>query len=337
MPKGILPTVPAIKADRLPKGVVPIGRYNFAKIKKELSRTRLFLLCGGTLLQNSTSNRSLGYYGYLCDLAVKYGARVMLYAGGVGPVIGQEAVDETVYTIENCDAVTLREPDSFELLKKIGCKLDGVGVSADVALKTEPLPLPESIVNSLPEGREVFAVSVRPLRGITRGEGAHKPDEVYEMIAAAVRVISDRRNAIPLFIPLAPEDVKICQRICKRAERGIVMPRMRAGHIISLMEYCSFTLGMRLHSAVFSSVAGIPAITLAYDPKVASFARYAYHPAPLDPNDPEFNMRAIVSAAGSLYTNYTAAVQTVRARASELIRSLDGDAELAAHIYKADI
>ncbi len=337
MPKGIMPTVPAVRADKLPSGVVPIGRYNFPRIKRELSKTRLFLLCGGTLLQNSTSNRSLGYYNYMSDLAVRCGARVMLYSGGVGPLIGEEAVDETVYTIENCDAVTLREPDSFELLKKLGCSLDGVGVSADAALRTEPLPLPESIIKRLPEGREVFAVSVRPLGGIVRGEDAPKPAEVYKMVADAVRVIADRRNALPLFIPLAPEDVRICERVCKSAERGIVMPRMCAGYIISLMSKCSFTLGMRLHSAVFSSVAGIPALTLAYDPKVASFARYAYHPAPLDPNSPDFNMRAIVSAAGAVYTNYTAAVQTVRARATELVHCLEGDAELAAHIYKADI
>ena len=337
MPKGILPTVPAIRADRLPKGVVPIGRYNFLKIRKELSKTRLFLLCGGTLLQNSTSNRSLGYYYYMCDLAVRCGARVMLYAGGVGPVIGEDAVDEAIYTIENCDAVTLREPDSFDLLKKIGCCLDGVGISADVALKTEPIPLPESVTKLLGQDREVFAVSVRPLSGIARGEGARSPDEIYETVASAVRVIADRRNAIPVFVPLAPEDVRVCEKVCKRAERGVVVPRMRAGEIVSLLRNCSFVLGMRLHSAVFASVAGIPAITLAYDPKVASFARYAYHPAPLDPNSPDFNMRAIVAAAGSLYTNYTAAAQTVRARAIELVRCLDGDAELAAHIYKADI
>lgn len=337
MPKGILPTVPAVRADRLPKGVVPIGRYNFFKIRKELSKTRLFLLCGGTLLQNSTSNRSLGYYGYMCDLAVRHGARVMLYAGGVGPVIGKDAVDETVYTIENCDAVTLREPDSFELLEKIGCSLDGVGVSADAALKTKPIPLPEAVAKLLPEGREVFAVSVRSLRGLARGEGARTPDEIYGMIAAAVRVIADRRGALAVFVPFSPEDVKLCEKISKLAERGAVLPLMRAGEIVSLLEKCSFTLGMRLHSAVFSSVAGIPAITLAYDPKVASFARYAYHPAPLDPNAPDFNMRAIVAAAGALYTNYNAAVQTVRARATELVRCLEGDAELAAHIYKADI
>ena len=337
LPKGITPTVPAIRADRLPSGVAPIGRYNFLKIKKELSKTRLFLLCGGTLLQNSTSNRSLRYYNYMSDLAVRCGARVMLYSGGVGPLIGEKAVDGTVYTIENCDAVTLREPDSYELLRKLGCDLGGVGVSADAALRTEPLPLPESIIKRLPDDREVFAVSVRPLRGITRGDGAPDPSEVYRTVAKAVCVIADRRNAVPLFIPLAPEDVRLCAKVCKLAERGIVMPRMRAGHIVSLMSKCTFTLGMRLHSAVFSSVAGIPALTLAYDPKVASFARYAYHPAPLDPNSSDFNMRAIVNAAGAIYTGYEEAVKAVRARTIELAGCIEGDAELAAHIYKADI
>ena len=94
---------------------------------------------------------------------------------------------------------------------------------------------------------------------------------------------------------------------------------------------------MRLHSAVFSSVAGIPALTLAYDPKVASFARCACHPAPLDPNSPDFNMRMIVNAAGAIYTGYEEAVKAVRARTIELAGCIEGDVELVTHIYKADI
>jgi polysaccharide pyruvyl transferase WcaK-like protein len=94
---------------------------------------------------------------------------------------------------------------------------------------------------------------------------------------------------------------------------------------------------MRLHSAVFASVAGIPALTLAYDPKVASFARYACHPDPLDSNSPDINMRAIVNAASDLYDDYDEIILRVRSRAAELVRCLASDAELAAHIYKADI
>ncbi len=335
LPKGVLPTVPAVKGDALPEGVRSIGRYNIFKIRKELAKTRLFILCGGTLLQNSTSNRSLGYYYLLSSLAAKQGARVMIYAGGIGPVIGDEAAYETVYAVENCDAVTLRDPESLDLLEEMECETDGIAVTADAAIRTEPLELPESIRKRLPEDKEYFAVSVRPLGGLRRGEGARKPDEIYDMIVSAVRVIADRRNAVPLFVPFAPEDVRLCEKICRQAERGIVLPRMRAGHIITLISKCAFTLGMRLHSGVFSSVAGVPAVMIAYDPKVASFARRAYHPAPLDPDSEDFSMRAIVSAAGNLYSNMNAARQTLRARTSELRKISEADALLAEQIYNA--
>lgn len=335
LPKGVLPTVPAVKKGALPEGVRAIGRYNVFALARELAKTRLFILCGGTLLQNSTSNRSLGYYYLLSKLASKQGARVMIYAGGIGPVIGDEAAYETVSAVENCDAVTLRDEGSLELLEEMECETDGIAVTADAAIVTEPLPLPESILKRLPEGREYFAVSVRPLRGLKRGEGARDPAEIYETVVSAVRVIADRRNAVPLFIPFAPEDVKLCEKLCRRAERGIVLPHMRAGHIISVIEKCSLTIGMRLHSGVFSSIAGTPAIMIAYDPKVEAFAKRAYHPAPIDPDAEDFGMRTIVSAAGALYTNMNAAKTTLRARAAELRRLTEADRVVAEELYNA--
>ena len=337
LPKGIVPIVPAHKSDALPSGVRAIGRYNIPKIKKELAKTRLFILCGGTLLQNSTSNRSLAYYYYLSGLAAKQGARVMIYAGGIGPIIGDEAAYEAVYAVENADTVTLRDPDSLELLKKLECDVSGIAVTADAALNTPPLELPPSILDRLPAGREFFAVSVRSLGGLRRGKNARSSKEISEMISSAVRVIADRRNAIPLFIPFAPEDVKECRAVCSKTERGIVMPLMHPGHIVSLIAKCSFTLGMRLHSGVFSSVAGVPAIMIAYDPKVAAFARHAYHPAPLDPDAEDFSMRAIVSAAGSLYSNMNAARQTLAARTSELVKNTKADAILAERLYRGEL
>jgi polysaccharide pyruvyl transferase CsaB len=335
LPRGVLPTVPAVKKDALPDGVRAIGRYNVFALARELAKTRLFILCGGTLLQNSTSNRSLGYYYLLSKLASKQGARVMIYAGGIGPVIGDEAAYETVSAVENCDAVTLRDPASLELLEEMECDTDGIAVTADAAIATDPLPLPEAIDKLLPEGREYFAVSVRPLKGLKRGEGARKPEEIYETVISAVRVIADRRNSVPLFIPFAPEDVRLCEKLCRKAERGIVLPHMRAGHIISVLEKCSFTLGMRLHSGVFSSIAGTPAIMIAYDPKVEAFAKRAYHPTPIDPDADDFGMRTIVSSAGALYMNMNAARTTLRARAAELRRLTEADKTVAEELYNA--
>ena len=337
LPRGVLPTVPAVKKELLPDGVKALGRYDLLSIKKELDRTRLFILCGGSLLQNCTSDRSLSYYYHLSRLASKRGARVMLYAGGIGPIIGNEAAYKTVCTVENCDAVTLRDPDSLELLRELECDTDGIAVTADAALLTAPLPLPESLVQRLDEKEKYFAVSVRPLEGLRRGEGARSPREIYETIASAVRVIADRTGAVPLFLPFAPEDEGLCRRIAKRAERGRILPVLKPGHMISLLARCDFVLGMRMHCAVFASIASTPAIMIAYDPKVSAFARQCYHPAPLDPDSEGFDMRSIVSAASNLCANLNPARQTLRARTIELCKNCAADMEIASQIYYADI
>lgn len=333
--KGITPTAPALRSHELPEGVRAIGRYNLPAIKKELANTRLFILCGGTLLQNSTSNRSLAYYYYLSQLAAKQGARVMLWAGGVGPIIGDEAAYEAVAAVENCDAVTLRDPESLALLRELECETDGIAVTADPALLTAPEPISEKLSSLLEEeGRRFFAVSLRPLAGLRRGAGARRPEEIYEAISAAIRAVADRLGATPLYIPFAEEDVKLCRRLM--VERGILLGLLSPGQIVTVLSKCEFTLGMRLHSAVFSSVAGTPAVMIAYDPKVAAFARHAYHPAPLDPDSDAFNMRAIVGAIGSLYANMNPARQTLAARTAELIKNTKADAIIADRLYHAE-
>lgn len=335
LPKGITPTVPTSNPEALPEGVRAIGRYNLPKIKKELKNSRLFVLCGGTLLQNSTSNRSLAYYYYLSRLASKQGARVMLWAGGVGPIIGDEAAYEAVAAVENCDAVTLRDPDSLALLNELECETDGIAVTADPALLTVPEELPERLSALLSEeGKRYFAVSLRPLAGLKRGAGARNPDEIYHAITAAIRVVADRLKATPLYIPFSDEDHKLCRKLM--VDDGILLGRLRPGQIVSVLSKCEFTLGMRLHSAVFSSVAGTPAIMIAYDPKVAAFSRHAYHPAPLDPDADDFNMRAIVGAVGTLYSNMNPAKQMLNARTAELIKNTKADAIIAERLYRAE-
>ena len=91
-----------------------------------------------------------------------------------------------------------------------------------------------------------------------------------------------------------------------------------------------------MHCAVFAAIASTPAIMIAYDPKVSSFARQCYHPVPLDPDAETFDMRTVVSAAGNLCANLAPARQTLRARTIELCKLCAADIELAKQIYFAD-
>ncbi len=331
---GQKPTVPTRSGGALPRDVEGINRLNIIAISKKLAKTRLFILCGGTLLQNSTSNRSLGYYYSLAKLAHKKGARVMIWAGGVGPLIGEEAEYRALHTVETADVVTLRDPSSISLLEEYEFDTSGIRLSADAALLTEPLPLPEGIV--LDENERYFAVSVRSLRGLKRGEGALDESEMFENIKRAVRDISTNYGMTPLWLPLATEDEALCRSLCAKTARGRVIPKLSPGRIVKLISKCEFVLGMRLHSAVFASAAGVPAIMISYDPKVRAFAEYAHHPDCLDPYEERHLSRSLVLAAGELYSEMDEAKYRVQSRAIELSALSLGDASLAEALYWGD-
>ena len=95
-------------------------------------------------------------------------------------------------------------------------------------------------------------------------------------------------------------------------------------------------VGVRLHALVFAAKNSVPTVGISYDPKVAAFSRHAYHPAPLDPDADDFNMRAIVGAVGNLYSNMNPAKQMLNARTAELIKNTKADAIIAERLYRAE-
>lgn len=141
---------------------------------------------------------------------------------------------------------------------------------------------------------------------------------------------------IPLWIPLASEDEALCRSLCAKTGRGRVIPKLSPGRIVTLISKCEFVLGMRLHSAVFASAAGVPAIMISYDPKVRAFGEYAHHPASLDPDEERHLARSLVLAAGQLYSEMDTARQAVRNRTIELSALSLGDSILAEKLYWGD-
>ena len=103
---------------------------------------------GGSLIQDVTSRRSLWYYLYNIRAAKRRKNRVMMYGCGIGPVIRprhQRLAAE--YMNRYVDAITLREPDSLQELRRMGVDQPEACLSADPALR---LPMPSPTVLSSP-------------------------------------------------------------------------------------------------------------------------------------------------------------------------------------------
>ena len=67
-------------------GLQAVPRFNFFKVASALRRSDLLLSGGGSLMQDTTSTRSLLYYLSVIWLARLLGKPVMFYANGIGPV-----------------------------------------------------------------------------------------------------------------------------------------------------------------------------------------------------------------------------------------------------------
>ena len=88
-PKLHITVISASPADTSARhGVESVSWLSLPSIIKALWRADLLISGGGSLLQNVTSRRSLYYYLAIIFLAVIMRKKVMLYAQGIGPIIG---------------------------------------------------------------------------------------------------------------------------------------------------------------------------------------------------------------------------------------------------------
>lgn len=328
----IIPVVPAKRKAILPQGVSRIGRFSVLSLIRELKKTRLFVLCGGSLIQNSTSGRSLLYYSLLCFLADRCGAKIMIFGGGIGPVTGPGGCRRACRMLERADIITLRDPDSVTLAGKLGADNSGIILSADAALNTAAEPLDPN--RELPKNR-YYAVSVRPLRGL-RGYDCKSEKTILDGICTAVGMICEKYELIPLWIPFAPEDVPLIKRLSRRLPKGKVLPLLPPEKIVGVLSSCVFSVGLRMHMAVFSSCAGIPAICVSYDPKVASFASYAGHPDAVfitENTDKKDLAKRISSDVDVLLCVLSEVKERISSRAGELRLSAKADIEILEKTY----
>lgn len=131
-------------------GVDAISWLGFPAIIKELRQADLLISGGGSLLQNVTSRRSLYYYMFIIMLAHFLGTKVMLYAQGIGPIIGRVAEMAMRFLGNHVDLITVRDEGSLKELARLGIHKTIIECTADPVLAIHPV------------GKEAGRASSRP-------------------------------------------------------------------------------------------------------------------------------------------------------------------------------
>ena len=258
-------------ATKLQYGCDCYGRFNIFGVKKALKNTKMLLSGGGSLIQDATSSKSLTYYLYIMKLAKKCGAKLYVYANGIGP-LKDKNLKRAAKALSIADMITLRESDSVSELERMGVSIVNTSVTADPALILEGNAEDAAEVmkkEGIPLSSTLFGISVR--------EWQDNDGDFSRKVADIAEYASKKHGLTPVFIPMRyPHDVKISEEISDMTDCDSYVCRnnLSVKEILGLTSVCEAVFGMRLHTLVFAAGSAVPVVGIVYDKKVSGFLDY---------------------------------------------------------------
>ncbi|UCH50618.1 MAG: polysaccharide pyruvyl transferase family protein [Chloroflexota bacterium] len=238
------------------------------EVTSEIEKLDLFILGGGGILYDAEAR----IYLRELDIAQRKSIATMTYAIGIGP-LNDPTVQKQVHDIlGRVNVITVRERSDARLLEDIGIHREII-VTADPALLLKPEPLPEGAlsIEHMEGKRHLVGMSVREA-------GIAAPDideQFYHVILAnAADFMIDRFDADIVFFPMEQRmlDVQHSHAVISQMLRPqrvhVLKGEYTPGQLLSLVRYCDFVVGMRLHFLIFAALQKVPFVALPYSTKV---------------------------------------------------------------------
>ncbi len=246
-------------------------RMSIGSLQATLEKTDLLLSGGGSLLQDTTSVRSLLYYLFVCRLARHHRIPYMFFAQGLGP-LSRPLSRTVVRKVANRAAgITVRDVGSAELLAEIGVTLPAIEVTADPAFALNPAP--SSQIDAL-FAKEGLPLESRFIGVALRSWGA-EPEKTAAHYAQLLDSLSGHISERILLIPMQiPNDLDFARRVVQQTrhpeEFRFVQNPYSPEEVLGVVGRMQSVVAMRLHTLIFAARACVPSFALSYDPKVAS-------------------------------------------------------------------
>jgi len=247
-----------------------VYKFNFREIIKEIKSSNVFISGGGSLIQDTTSFKSLLYYLSLIFLAKLLGTKTIIFAQGIGPLNSILSGVLTKFVLSKAHLVTVRDKDSHLLLKKMG---------VDSLLMTDPVWCLE-LANEdkiLKVDKVNIGIQLRDWKTLT--------DKNLNVLADIFKSkFDDEKNCINLISLQDSHDFDLMQKLknylLKKEMKAEI--RIYSGlsieQSINLISNLDYMIGMRFHACLIAANFNVPTLALSYDPKVTSLALEAKMP-----------------------------------------------------------
>ena len=242
-------------------GVATTDRGSLSGVLRALGDCRALVLGGGSLLQDSTSFKSLLYYAALILAARLQGKPVGLWGQGLGPLRRRRSRCLVRSLLPLATAISWRDPASTALAAGWGIQaLQG----SDPVWGFQPRAWHG-------EGGPIL-VCWRPTPLLV--------GQAWTPYLAALDRLASRSDRPVHWLPFHhDQDGPLLQSL---RSQGLLPPDLEArsqlvaaGDPAAALDHCagaSLVIAMRLHGLILAALAGAPTAALSYDPKVAAAA-----------------------------------------------------------------
>lgn len=311
------------KADSKRTGLKCVSRVSLISLLYNLKRSKLLISGGGSLLQDATSHRSLRYYSGVIRMAKSLGIKAALFANGIGPISDEKNRELTKNVLNKIDHISVRDQQSK-------LELENIGVTREITVRADPAFLIESadeskvtkIKRKLGINGDYFVVSVRNMPHSKRNSEEQKQrnaqldNNIFVQTVEYCERLAKKYGLTPVILPMQEcQDRELCESIKNSVNGAVLYSPITAGELIGMLKGAKFVIGMRLHSIIFASSAGVPVIALSYDPKVDAMMEALEQPYTVLLNDMS---DSVVSAADEVMQNRDEIVEKLAEKAKTM-------------------
>ncbi|WP_041374812.1 polysaccharide pyruvyl transferase CsaB [Prochlorococcus marinus] len=250
-----------------PKAQV-INRRSLLETIRALFQVQGLILGGGSLLQDSTSFKSLIYYLILIVIAQQLGVPVVLWGQGLGPFRHHLSRWMVRRVLRRVQAISWRDPESFQLAQRW-------------CLPSPMLMAPDPVWQ-LPsrrwQGGQAVVLCWRPTSMLDHFGWQH-------LLQALEIILKDIDAPVHWLAFHQRQDEQLFRQLDRQ---GLISSSLRSrSHffafdsltdVMNQFSMARLVLPMRLHALILAQLAGSPTVALSYDPKVSSAAVMANVP-----------------------------------------------------------
>jgi polysaccharide pyruvyl transferase CsaB len=255
--------------------VAAVDRWRMKEVTAALKHADLLISGGGSLLQDVTGIKSLGYYLGVISLARSLGKPVFFYAQGIGPVNSGWGRKMMRLVVNRVQHISVRDDSSKQDLLTMGVVKPPITVTVDpvlgMAINEQDQQLGEKILQDL---GLVVGLQDKPILGISIRNWQQNTVAFEKELARCCDHFVKLGWQV-LFLPLHyPDDQEACCRVANLMQlsaRFMLRENYTVTEFMGIISHCQLIVGMRLHAVIMAAAAGVPLVGVSYDPKIDRF------------------------------------------------------------------